>query len=90
MHDAARPLADADAVRRGGRRGPRPAPTAPIPAVPVTDTLRAPDGGVVDRDALVAVQTPQGFRATALRAAHARGAEATDDAALVEAVGGRS
>ena len=35
------------------------------------------------------MQTPQAFRADVLRAAHAAGAEATDDAALVEAAGGR-
>ena len=39
--------------------------------------------------ALVAAQTPQAFRADALRAAHAYGGEATDDAALVEARGGK-
>jgi 2-C-methyl-D-erythritol 4-phosphate cytidylyltransferase len=37
----------------------------------------------------VAVQTPQAFRAAALRAAHAGNAEATDDASLVEAAGGK-
>jgi 2-C-methyl-D-erythritol 4-phosphate cytidylyltransferase len=37
----------------------------------------------------VAVQTPQAFRAGVLRAAHAAGAEGTDDASLVEAGGGR-
>ena len=36
----------------------------------------------------MAVQTPQAFRADRLRAAHDSGAHATDDAALVEAVGG--
>ena len=44
--------------------------------------------GTVDRDGLVAVQTPQAFRAGVLRAAHASGDDATDDAALVEALGG--
>ena len=38
---------------------------------------------------LVAVQTPQAFRADVLRRAHAGAATATDDAALVEALGGR-
>ena len=50
------------------------------------------DGVVVatpDRSRLVAVQTPQAFRADVLRRAHAGGAEGTDDAALVEAGGGR-
>ncbi|HET8618579.1 MAG TPA: 2-C-methyl-D-erythritol 4-phosphate cytidylyltransferase, partial [Acidimicrobiales bacterium] len=40
-------------------------------------------------DGLVAVQTPQAFRAASLRAAHAAGGEATDDASLVEAAGGK-
>jgi 2-C-methyl-D-erythritol 4-phosphate cytidylyltransferase len=62
---------------------------AAVPAVPVTDTLRAVGGGPVDRTAVVAVQTPQAFPAAALRAAHAGGVEATDDASLVEAAGGR-
>jgi 2-C-methyl-D-erythritol 4-phosphate cytidylyltransferase len=87
VHDAARPLASAelfarvvDAVRRGA--------DAVVPVVAVADTLRRRAGGVVDRDELVAVQTPQGFRAAALRDAHATGAEATDDASLVEEQGG--
>lgn len=42
-----------------------------------------------DRSTLVAVQTPQAFRADRLRAAHASGGEATDDAALIESLGGR-
>jgi 2-C-methyl-D-erythritol 4-phosphate cytidylyltransferase len=37
----------------------------------------------------VAVQTPQAFRAEALRRAHADGSDGTDDAALVERAGGR-
>ena len=87
VHDAARPLASAelfarvvDAVRHGA--------DAVVPVVAVADTLRRRAGGVVDRDELVAVQTPQGFRAAALRDAHATGAEATDDASLVEEQGG--
>ena len=42
-----------------------------------------------DRSTLVAVQTPQAFRADRLRAAHASGDDATDDAALIERAGGR-
>ena len=42
----------------------------------------------VPRESLVAVQTPQAFRAAAIHAAHANGGDATDDAALVEAAGG--
>ncbi len=41
----------------------------------------------VDRDGLVAVQTPQAFAADALRAAHRAGGDATDDAGLLEAAG---
>ena len=88
VHDGTRPLADAalfravvDAVRAGA--------DAAVPGVPVVDTLRARAGGTVDRDGLVAVQTPQAFRAGPLRAAHAGEAEATDDASLVEAAGGK-
>jgi 2-C-methyl-D-erythritol 4-phosphate cytidylyltransferase len=91
VHDAARPLAAAglfelviDAVRAGA--------DAAIPALAVPDTLKRVAGdrvvGTVDRDGLVAVQTPQAFRAAALRAAHRDGRDATDDAALVEAAGG--
>jgi 2-C-methyl-D-erythritol 4-phosphate cytidylyltransferase len=41
----------------------------------------------VDRDGLVAVQTPQAFVAAILKRAHRSADEATDDAALVERVG---
>ena len=67
---------------------------AAVPGVPVVDTIKvvAADGTVMstpDRSTLVAVQTPQAFRAASLRAAHAAGAEGTDDAALVERLGGK-
>ena len=87
VHDAARPLASVELYRRvidavvGGADG-------AVPAVDVTDTLRARDGRPVDRDGLVAVQTPQGFAAPALRAAHEGAPDATDDATLVTARGG--
>jgi 2-C-methyl-D-erythritol 4-phosphate cytidylyltransferase len=92
VHDAARPLATTAlyeatiaAVREGA--------AAAIPGMSVSDTIKRVDGTTVvttvDRGDLVAVQTPQAFAATALRAAHARAdAEGTDDAALVEALGG--
>ena len=86
VHDAARPLAGPDlyeAVVREVRSGAGGA----VPVVPLTDTIRSVDGGVVDRSTLQAVQTPQAFRADLLRAAHAEAAEATDDASLVEAAG---
>jgi 2-C-methyl-D-erythritol 4-phosphate cytidylyltransferase len=93
VHDAARPLASAalfDAVVGAVAAG----ADGVVPAVPVTDTVKVVDaaGTVVDtpdRAALVAVQTPQGFRAGALRRAHATGADGTDDASLVERIGGR-
>ncbi len=87
VHDAARPLASRDLFERVVREV-RGGADAVTPAVPVTDSLRELGGGPVDRDRLVAVQTPQGFAGPTLRAAHAGDAEATDDAALVEAVGG--
>lgn len=88
VHDAARPLATT-AIFESAIAAVRAGADAAIPAVPVTDTLREIDGGVIDRDRLVAVQTPQAFRADALRRAHADQPEATDDAAIVEAAGGR-
>jgi 2-C-methyl-D-erythritol 4-phosphate cytidylyltransferase len=88
VHDGARPLAGAElfarvvgAVRDGA--------DAAVPAVDVTDTLRHRSGRAVDRNGLVAVQTPQAFRAAALRRAHDSEPEATDDASLVEAAGGK-
>ncbi len=62
---------------------------AAVPAVPITDTIREVGGGSVERGRFVAVQTPQAFRAGALRDAHTDGRDATDDATLVEAAGGR-
>jgi 2-C-methyl-D-erythritol 4-phosphate cytidylyltransferase len=92
VHDAARPLARPalwaavlDAVAAGA--------DGATPSSPVTDTVKevGPDGRLLtlDRSRLVAVQTPQAFRAELLRRAHRAGADATDDAALVEAAGGR-
>ena len=63
------------------------------PALRVPDTVKRVVDGVVletlDRSELVLVQTPQAFRADVLRAAHVGAPDATDDAALVEAAGGR-
>lgn len=88
VHDAARPLAThglfrtvVDAVVAGA--------DVVVPTVTVIDTIRRHGGAPVDRDELGAVQTPQGFAAPALRTAHRGGPEATDDASLVEALGGR-
>ncbi|CAN5443118.1 bifunctional 2-C-methyl-D-erythritol 4-phosphate cytidylyltransferase/2-C-methyl-D-erythritol 2,4-cyclodiphosphate synthase [soil metagenome] len=93
VHDGARPFASTDlfatvisAVVNGA--------DAAVPGLPVSDTIKQIDGdGVVmatpSRADLRAVQTPQAFRADVLRAAHASAGDATDDAALVESVGGR-
>jgi 2-C-methyl-D-erythritol 4-phosphate cytidylyltransferase len=90
VHDAARPLLPRGLVARllaaiaDGFDG-------AVPGVPVADTIKRVSGGVVvespPRAELVAVQTPQAFAASALRAAAA--GEASDCAALVEAAGGR-
>ncbi|MET0143989.1 MAG: 2-C-methyl-D-erythritol 4-phosphate cytidylyltransferase [Ilumatobacteraceae bacterium] len=93
VHDAARPLATVDlfaAVVASVHDG----ADAVVPAVAVADTVKVVDAdGVVvetpDRATLVAVQTPQAFRAAVLRRALATGADGTDDAALVERIGGR-
>jgi 2-C-methyl-D-erythritol 4-phosphate cytidylyltransferase len=92
VHDAARPLLPDDVVRRviealgDGFDG-------AVPALPASDTVKRVDGDLVaetlDRSQLVAVQTPQGFVATALRAALAAGVEGSDCASLVERHGGR-
>ncbi len=91
VHDAARPLASRrlfDLVVQAVVDG----ADGAVPALAVSDTVkRVRDGRVVEtvaRAGLVAVQTPQGFRADVLRAAHRVGAVDTDDAALVEANGG--
>jgi 2-C-methyl-D-erythritol 4-phosphate cytidylyltransferase/2-C-methyl-D-erythritol 2,4-cyclodiphosphate synthase len=65
-----------------------------VPGLAVADRVMGVgvDGVVaatLDRSSLVAVQTPQAFRADVLRAAHAGGDDAPDDAALVERAGGR-
>ncbi|MFY1625367.1 2-C-methyl-D-erythritol 4-phosphate cytidylyltransferase [Micromonospora sp. WMMD735] len=92
VHDAARALtpptlveAVAAAVRAGH--------DAVIPVLPVSDTIKRVDAAgvvlaTVDRSALRAVQTPQGFRREVLAAAHAAaGDPLTDDAGLVEQQG---
>ena len=94
-HDAARCLAQPqlfeavlDALRRAD---------GAIPVVPVADTVKRLDDGVIagtlDRDELGLAQTPQAFRAEALREAHRiaeeSDVEATDDAMLLELAGYR-
>jgi 2-C-methyl-D-erythritol 4-phosphate cytidylyltransferase len=93
VHDCARPLVTEEVVARVleplGRGW-----DAVVPALPLPDTVkRVEDERVIEtpvRSSLVAVQTPQAFRAETLRAAYAEEhEEATDCAALVERRGGR-
>ncbi|MDG4791359.1 2-C-methyl-D-erythritol 4-phosphate cytidylyltransferase [Micromonospora sp. WMMD1102] len=92
VHDAARALTPtalvesvAEAVRGGAE--------AVVPVLPVVDTVKEVSAaglvlGTVDRSALRAVQTPQGFRRSVLAAAHAAAVDPlTDDAGLVEKQG---
>ena len=64
-----------------------------VPCVPVLDTIkqRQDDGNLLtlDRAKLRGRPDPPGVLSSVLRAAHAGEGEATDDAALVEAMGGR-
>jgi 2-C-methyl-D-erythritol 4-phosphate cytidylyltransferase len=93
VHDAARPLAAPSLFAAVLEALGEPGVAGALCAVPVSDTLKRVAGdpavvvATVDRRELWAVQTPQAFRADVLRRAHAGGDEATDDAALVEALG---
>ncbi|HET6746401.1 MAG TPA: 2-C-methyl-D-erythritol 2,4-cyclodiphosphate synthase [Candidatus Limnocylindria bacterium] len=94
VHDAARPAATAElmvrvvtAVRAG---------TGAVPLVPVTDSLKTVDASgavtaTVDRESVLAAQTPQGATLEQLRAAmeetHAWGRPVTDEAAAMTSGG---
>jgi 2-C-methyl-D-erythritol 4-phosphate cytidylyltransferase len=91
VHDAARALTPVDVVERVVAALRAGAP-AVVPVVRMADTVKQVDGdrvvATVDRAALRAVQTPQGFARTVLERAHASPAgAATDDAGMVEALG---
>ncbi|HEX6582146.1 MAG TPA: 2-C-methyl-D-erythritol 4-phosphate cytidylyltransferase [Thermoleophilaceae bacterium] len=96
VHDAARPLVTRELVERC-LAALEPGIDGAIAAVPMTDTVKevALDGRVLrtlDRSALWAIQTPQVFKADILRRALHRDAAAlaaaTDDAWLVDDIGG--
>ena len=87
VHDAARPLTNGALVERVLAALAQ--ADAVVPVVPVTDTLRLVSGGTADRSQFVAVQTPQGFAVHTLRQAHRHNSDATDDAALVDQLGGK-
>lgn len=95
VHDAARAFAPPAMIRRV-IQAVRDGGGGVVPVLPVADTVRnvADDGtpgSVVDRSTLRIVQTPQGFSPPLLRDAHGRAdpGGATDDAGLVERIGGR-
>ena len=98
VHDGARALTPpelvvrvVDALRAGHR--------AVVPVLPLHDTIKAVDAngavlGTPERAGLRAVQTPQGFATDLLlrayrRAAQLSAADFTDDASLVEHLGGQ-
>lgn len=93
VHDGARPFAPqdmiAEVIRKARDCG------AAAPAVPVTDTVKIAEDGVVvetpDRSKLFFVQTPQVFQTDLLRAALQdaieNGIELTDDCSAVERIG---
>jgi 2-C-methyl-D-erythritol 4-phosphate cytidylyltransferase len=95
IHDAARPFIDpqivAASIAKAAECG------GALVAVPARDTIKrvSKDGMVtetVPRHDLWLAQTPQAFRVSLIREAHARahaeGMVATDDAALIERLGG--
>ncbi|PHQ72181.1 MAG: bifunctional 2-C-methyl-D-erythritol 4-phosphate cytidylyltransferase/2-C-methyl-D-erythritol 2,4-cyclodiphosphate synthase [Sneathiella sp.] len=91
IHDAARPFVSHDLITRcltslAGSE-------AVVPALKITDSLKEIDGdaviGTVDRETIVAAQTPQCFAFSAILAAHRAfaGEQVTDDIALAELAG---
>lgn len=94
MHDAARPFATPDLFARvlgavaGGAAG-------AVPVLAVSDTVLRVQGAVVQgvepREELALGQTPQAFRTSVLREAHAKaeaaGASFTDDASMLRWAG---
>jgi 2-C-methyl-D-erythritol 4-phosphate cytidylyltransferase len=96
IHDGARPLIPKGLIKRLSEEIRN--FDAVVPGIQVKDTLKevSPDGTVLstlDRGAICAVQTPQAFRFQTIKTAYERACSeqfyATDDAALVERMGGR-
>lgn len=93
VHDAARPLVKEKFVRQCIRDAE--IFGAAAPGVPVKDTLKVVNGGLVvdtpDRSSLYAIQTPQIFQKAVyykgINFAAEHGLDFTDDCQLVEAVG---
>lgn len=102
IHDGARPVVPIEMMHRisdaisGGAE-------AVIPVIPVTDSLRSSDGGAIslpytgesrtaDRSRMVAVQTPQAFRAGKIIEAYAEAFSPalTDDASVYQGRTGKA
>ena len=93
IHDGARPFVTVqvieDAIAQAAVNG------AAAPAVPVKDTIKSAQNGIVeqtlDRSVLYAIQTPQVFDGDLIRAALQKalddGVQLTDDCAAVERMG---
>lgn len=101
VHDAARPFASS-ALYRAVIAAVRSGADGSVPGLPVVDTVKVIEVAPVarvdavvprvvntpDRATLVAVQTPQAFRADILRRAYVPEIDGSDDSSLVEAIGG--
>ena len=97
VHDAARPFASVELFQAVVQEL-SPTVQAAVPALAVVDTVKVIDESTNEvlstplRSTLRAVQTPQAFHAAILREAHLvaehENREGTDDASLVEAIGG--
>jgi 2-C-methyl-D-erythritol 4-phosphate cytidylyltransferase/2-C-methyl-D-erythritol 2,4-cyclodiphosphate synthase len=94
IHDGARPMVSAALIDRVIAA--LASADGALPCLAVVDTLKriGADGAIgatVDRGGLARAQTPQGFRFAAILAAHRSAglADFTDDAAVMEAAGGR-
>ena len=93
VHDGARPLITWQVIDRAVRAAS--AYGAAAPGIPVKDTIKVVQGGVVkstpDRSTLSAIQTPQVFDFDllrgALKKAEQTGAQVTDDCSAVELMG---
>jgi 2-C-methyl-D-erythritol 4-phosphate cytidylyltransferase len=98
VHDAARALTPPELVVRVVEAL-RAGNSAVVPVLPLSDTVKAVDAngvvlGTPERAGLRAVQTPQGFATELLLRAYERAAELsaadfTDDASMVEHIGGQ-
>ena len=93
VHDAARPLVTDEVIARVVAALDDADVDGAVPGLPVPDTIKRASGGLVEqtvpRSDLIAVQTPQGFRASIFRQVLAKttGESATDCAGLMEAAG---